>query len=171
MLHDGEAIRWIALDERGRAVGRIAAFYNRELVKASEYQPTGGCGFFESIDDQRVADLLFDAARDWLAARGLEAMDGPINFGDRDSWWGLLVKGFEFTPLYCNPYNFEYYVRLFENYGFQNYFNQHSFIWRANVSEASERIFDRAERLLSTPGYHVENIDCLLYTSDAADEL
>ena len=159
LLHDGEAIRWIALDERGRAVGRIAAFYNRELVKASEYQPTGGCGFFESIDDQRVADLLFDAARDWLAARGLEAMDGPINFGDRDSWWGLLVKGFEFTPLYCNPYNFEYYVRLFENYGFKNYFNQHSFIWRANVSEASERIFDRAERLLSTPGYHVENID------------
>ena len=57
LLHDGEAIRWIALDERGRAVGRIAAFYNRELVKASEYQPTGGCGFFESIDDQRVADL------------------------------------------------------------------------------------------------------------------
>lgn len=47
-------------------------------------------------------------------------MDGPINFGDRDSWWGLLVKGFEFTPLYCNPYNFEYYVRLFENYGFKH---------------------------------------------------
>ena len=158
LLHDGEAIRWIALDERGRAVGRIAAFYNRELVKASEYQPTGGCGFFESIDDQRVADLLFDAARDWLAARGLEAMDGPINFGDRDSWWGLLVKGFEFTPLYCNPYNFEYYVRLFENYGFQNYFNQHTylrelaeglfpelqkfrFLWRLKVTKKATRIF------------------------------
>ena len=66
LLRDGEAIRWIVVDERGRVVGRIAAFYNRELVAASEYQPTGGCGFFESIDDQRVADMLFDAARDWL---------------------------------------------------------------------------------------------------------
>ena len=147
LLHDGEAIRWIALDERGRAVGRIAAFYNRELVKASEYQPTGGCGFFESIDDQRVADLLFDAARDWLAARGLEAMDGPINFGDRDSWWGLLVKGFEFTPLYCNPYNFEYYVRLFENYGFQNYFNQHTYLRELAEGLFPENVYERVKRL------------------------
>ena len=157
LLHDGEAIRWIALDERGRAVGRIAAFYNRELVKASEYQPTGGCGFFESIDDQRVADLLFDAARDWLAARGLEAMDGPINFGQRRDWWGLLVEGYEFQPLYKNPYNPPYYKELFENYGFRNYFNQNSYIWRVNASEANKSIFARAGRLDAS--YHVENID------------
>ena len=106
-----------------------------------------------------VADMMFDASRMWLASRGMEAMDGPINFGQRRDWWGLLVEGYEFQPLYKNPYNPPYYKELFENYGFKNYFNQHSFIWRANVSEASERIFDRAERLLSTPGYHVENID------------
>ena len=105
LLRDGEAIRWIIRDEQNQTVGRIAAFYNRDLVKASEYMPTGGCGFFESINDQEVANLLFNAARDWLAARGMEAMDGPINFGDRDQWWGLLVKGFEFTPLYTNPYS------------------------------------------------------------------
>lgn len=103
--------------------------------------------------------MMFDASRMWLASRGMEAMDGPINFGQRRDWWGLLVEGYEFQPLYKNPYNPPYYKELFENYGFKNYFNQHSFIWRANVSEASERIFDRAERLLSTPGYHVENID------------
>ena len=159
LLHDGEAIRWIALDERGRAVGRIAAFYNRELVKASEYQPTGGCGFFESIDDQRVADLLFDAARDWLAARGLEAMDGPINFGDRDSWWGLLVKGFEFTPLYCNPYNFEYYVRLFENYGFKNYFNQHTYLRELAEGLFPENVYERVKRLKEEPRYRFEHMD------------
>ena len=115
MLRNGEAIRWIVRDEQNQTVGRIAAFYNRDLVKASEYMPTGGCGFFESINDQEVANLLFNAARDWLAARGMEAMDGPINFGDRDQWWGLLVKGFEFTPLYTNPYNFEYYIQLFDS--------------------------------------------------------
>ena len=159
LLHDGEAIRWIALDEQGRAVGRIAAFYNRELVKASEYQPTGGCGFFESIDDQRVADLLFDAARDWLAARGLEAMDGPINFGQRDAWWGLLVEGYEFQPLYENPYNPPYYKELFENYGFRNYFNQNTYIWKIYDDDVNAMVHDRAKRLFSTPGYGFRQID------------
>ena len=50
----------------------------------------------------------------------MEAMDGPINFGPRDSWWGLLVSGYEFQPLYENTYNPPYYKELFENYGFQN---------------------------------------------------
>ena len=158
LFADGEAIRWVVLNTGGEVVGRIAAFYNREKA-AIEEQPTGGCGFFESIDDQRVADMLFDAARMWLASRGMEAMDGPINFGQRRDWWGLLVEGYEFQPLYKNPYNPPYYKELFENYGFQNYFNQHSFIWRVNNSEANKQIFARAERLYTVPGYRVETID------------
>ncbi|WP_418982164.1 hypothetical protein [Alistipes sp.] len=158
LFADGEAVRWVVRDAANRVVGRIAAFYNREKA-AIEEQLTGGCGFFEAVDDQQVADMLFDASRMWLASRGMEAMDGPINFGQRRDWWGLLVEGYEFQPLYKNPYNPPYYKELFENYGFRNYFNQHSFVWRANVSEASARIFDRAERLYATPGYRVENID------------
>ncbi len=158
LFKEGEAARWIVRDPKGEIAGRIAAFYNRE--KASlEDQPTGGCGFFESIDEQQVADLLFDAARLWLAARGMEAMDGPINFGQRRDWWGCLVEGFEFQPLYRNPYNPPYYKELFENYGFQNYFNQYSYIWRVNGTEANKLIFTRAEHLYSNPGYHVEHID------------
>lgn len=158
LFADGEAIRWVARNEEGEVVGRIAAFYNREKA-ALEEQPTGGCGFFEAIESQELANGLFDAARLWLASRGMEAMDGPINFGQRDAWWGLLVEGYEFQPLYQNAYNPPYYKELFENYGFQNYFNQNSYVWRANVSEANERIFDRSDRLLSTPGYHVETIN------------
>ena len=158
LFADGEAIRWIACDDAGEVVGRIAAFYNREKA-ALEEQPTGGCGFFEAIDDQALADRLFDAARLWLSSRGMEAMDGPINFGQRRDWWGLLVEGYEFQPLYKNPYNPPYYKDLFENYGFRNYFNQNSYIWRVNASEANKQIFARAERLHATPGYHVENID------------
>ena len=62
LFADGEAIRWVARDARGELVGRIAAFYNREKASIEE-QPTGGCGFFESIDDQQVADMLFEAPR------------------------------------------------------------------------------------------------------------
>ena len=167
LFADGEAVRWVVRDRQGAVVGRIAAFYNREKA-ALEEQPTGGCGFFEAIDDQQVADMMFDAARMWLASRGMEAMDGPINFGQRRDWWGLLVEGYEFQPLYKNPYNPPYYKELFENYGFRNYFNQHSFIWRVNDSEANKQIFARAERLYTVPGYRVENID-MKNLEDAAE--
>lgn len=158
LFEDGEAVRWVVRDVSGEIVGRIAAFYNREKA-ALEEQPTGCCGFFECIDSQQVADMLFDAARMWLASRGMEAMDGPVNFGQRSDWWGLLVEGYEFQPLYKNPYNPSYYKELFENYGFRNYFNQHSFIWRKDTSEANRQILVRAERLYTTPGYHVEPLD------------
>lgn len=168
LFADGEAIRWIARAADGRAVGRIAAFYNRRKA-ALEEQPTGSCGFFESIDDQQVADLLFDAAREWLRARGMEAMDGPVNFGQRRDWWGLLVDGFQYTPLYKNPYNPPYYRALFERYGFQNYFNQYSYIWDVATSEANGRIFPRAERLMAEGGYRVETID-MKHPEQAAEQ-
>ena len=102
--------------------------------------------------------MLFDAARDWLAARGWEAMDGPVNFGSRDAWWGLLVNGFDYEPLYTNPYNPPYYQALFENYGFQNYFNQNTYLWRVLEDDLGEVALEKAKRVAATPGYRVEDI-------------
>ena len=99
LYQDGEAIRWVAYNAEGEVVGRIAAFYDNEHAYSYE-QPTGGCGFFEAINDQELANTLFEAARMWLVSRGMEAMDGPVNFGPRDSWWGLLVEGLMNTPGY-----------------------------------------------------------------------
>ncbi len=157
LFADGEAVRWVVRDERGEVVGRIAAFYNREQA-AIEEQPTGGCGFFEAIDDYEVARMLFDASRDWLAERGMEAMDGPINFGPRDSWWGVLVSGFEHQPLYENPYNPPYYQALFEQYGFQNYFNQHTYLRELRTGAFSDSVYERVKRLKENPGYRFEHI-------------
>ena len=157
LFEGGKAVRWIALDENGEAVGRIAAFYNREQAKVSDNM--GCCGFFESIDSQEVANMLFDAAREWLSIRGLEGMDGPVNFGSRDSWWGLLVEGFEYQPLYGNPYHLPYYKALFENYGFQNYFNQNSYIWRAEGGVLSEIALEKADRILANPDYSIEDMN------------
>lgn len=157
MFEDGEAIRWIARDAKGDVVGRIAAFYNKDQAAAEE-QPTGGCGFFEAINSQELANQLFDTARDWLKARGMEAMDGPINFGSRDEWWGCLVQGFEFQPLYANPYNPPYYKELFEGYGFQNYFNQFTYLRNIRAGEFNQTVYDRIKRLEETPGYRFEHI-------------
>uniref|UniRef100_S0DDX1 N-acetyltransferase domain-containing protein n=1 Tax=termite gut metagenome TaxID=433724 RepID=S0DDX1_9ZZZZ len=155
---DGEAVRWIARDESGKVCGRIAAFYNREDA-AIEEQPTGGLGFFEAVHDQALADLLFDTAREWLADKGMEAMDGPVNFGSRDAWWGLLVEGFEFQPLYTNPYNPPYYIELFENYGFRNYFNQYTYNRKMKTGALNQSVYERVKRLEESPGYRFEHID------------
>jgi len=118
----GEAIRWILVGGDGAVIGRVAAFINRR--KAFTYQqPTGGMGFFECVNDRQAAFTLFEKSREWLAARGMEAMDGPINFGENDVNWGLLVEGF-MHPGFGMNYNPPYYRELFESYGFQFYFEQ-----------------------------------------------
>jgi len=69
----GEAIRWILRDEKGSTIGRIAAFY--DTLRSSVYrQKTGGIGFFEVINSKEAAFALFDAARDWLASKGMQSM-------------------------------------------------------------------------------------------------
>ncbi|MBX2983152.1 MAG: hypothetical protein WBB32_00885 [Flavobacteriales bacterium] len=120
----GAIKRWVLYDDAGQAAGRIAAFIDPKTAWTDKQQPTGGCGFFECIEDQRAADLLFDTARDWLKAQGLEAMDGPVNLGERNMFWGLLIENFKDLPIYGTNYNPPYYVELFEAYGFQIYFKQ-----------------------------------------------
>lgn len=120
---NGTAIRWILSNDNDEVIGRVAAFINEK--KAYNYdQPTGGMGFFECINDQEAAFLLFNTAKAWLEERGMQAMDGPINFGENDNFWGLLVEGFENPPAYGMHYHQDYYQAFFENYGFDVYFEQ-----------------------------------------------
>src|SRR5439155_571400 len=137
----GEAERWIVGDGNGKLIGRIAAFTNKKYKNKGDDVPVGGMGFFECIDDQEAANLLFDTAKDWLQQRGMEAMDGPINFGERDRWWGLVTQGFQ-EPLYCMNYNPPYYSTLFEHYGFRNFFNQVCFGLNPK-KKLSEKLFER----------------------------
>ncbi|MCW3117578.1 MAG: hypothetical protein JWM28_1660 [Chitinophagaceae bacterium] len=119
----GKAIRWILKNDKDELIGRIAAFTNKKYRNKGDDVPVGGIGFFDCINDQQAADMLFDVAKHWLLQQGMEAMDGPINFGERDRWWGLVTKGF-YEPMYCMNYNPPYYVTLAENYGFRVFFNQ-----------------------------------------------
>ncbi len=96
LFEKGNARRWILKNDQHKLIGRVAAFYNRDL-SARNKQPTGGIGWFECINDQGAANMLFDVARDWLKGEGMEAMDGPINFGSNNSNWGLLIRGI-YTP-------------------------------------------------------------------------
>ncbi|HRH60166.1 MAG TPA: hypothetical protein PL045_06320 [Chitinophagaceae bacterium] len=153
----GEAKRWILKDDNGKLLGRIAAFTHSKYINKGTEFATGGIGFFECINDQPAANALFNAAKEWLHSKGMEAMDGPINFGDRDKWWGLLVEGFDRPPLYGMPFNPSYYEALFEGYGFQNYYNQY---WYAmNVDEPlPPRFAERHAKFKSKAGYRASHI-------------
>lgn len=121
----GRAAQWVLKDETGGLLGRIAAFIDDNTALLQD-QPTGGIGFFECIHDHPAATLLFNTARDWLADQGMQAMDGPVNFGETDSYWGLLVDGFT-HPSYEIAYNPTYYQDLFESFGFKTYYKQEGF--------------------------------------------
>ena len=140
----GEAIRWILLDNK-KVVGRIATFYDQKTSEKND-QPTGGVGFFECINDQLAANLLFEESMSWLKEKGMEAMDGPINFGSRETFWGCLKEGFH-EPVYNMPYNHAYYNELFENYGFQNYFNQFTYHIKLEVGLIDPKFSKKAEEL------------------------
>ena len=118
----GKCSRWILKDQQGKLIGRVAAFINDK--KAYQYeQATGGMGFFECIDDREAAFKLFETAETWLKENGMKAMDGPINFGENDSFWGLLVEGFT-PPSYGMNYHHPYYHEFFQAYGFETMYQQ-----------------------------------------------
>lgn len=147
----GVATRWILKDNHGQLIGRIAAFIDYKNSNQQD-QPTGGIGFFECINEQEAANLLFDTAKKWLEEQDIEAMDGPINWGETDSYWGLLVEGFT-HPSYEIAYNPPYYQALFENYGFQTYFKQEGFHLDV-TKDMPERFMKIAGWVAKKPEYH-----------------
>lgn len=158
----GEAIRWILKDENEATIGRIAAFIDRVRSVANK-QPTGGIGFFEVTQNREAAFTLFNTAREWLSEKGMEAMDGPINFGENDKNWGLLVDGF-IQQGFGMPYNKKYYREFFEDYGFKNYFDQYSY--HREVRDTDNQIVQFPERIMKIagwiskrPGYSFKHFD------------
>lgn len=161
----GECIRWILQNDSGETIGRVAAFIDHKLLNKGNDQPTGGMGFFECIHDQKAAFMLFDLCKEWLQARGVEAMDGPINFGPRDRWWGLLIEGYNLEPNYQCNYNFQYYKDFFEAYGFQVYFYQLTY-GRKMMEPLSDKLWHKFEVVAEDPDYTFD-----YYRSNNLDKL
>lgn len=150
----GEAKRWLLLSKRGRLIGRVAAFYSEKNVDKAG-RKIGGMGFFECINNKDAAFLLFDTCKNWLKSKDIRVMDGPINFGEKDRFWGLMVQGFK-NPSYLENYNPPYYQQFFEAYGFEKLFEQ-------STSEITledfnfERFNKLASRVLNNPVYSFEH--------------
>jgi GNAT superfamily N-acetyltransferase len=138
---------FLAVDD-GRVVGRICAAENKPF---NQYHNTRKAHFyaFDSINDQKVADLLFQAVFDWARARGLDTVIGPKGLSPFDGY-GIEIEGFEYRQMMTMMnYNYAYYRALVENLGFEKevdfvscYLPAESF----RVPERVERIAQRAAR-------------------------
>lgn len=147
----GVARRWILVNAFGEVVGRIAAFMN--FKKMYEENTKVGCiGFFECVNDREAAFLLFNTAIQWLVERyQVSAIDGPVNFGENDKYWGLLINGFT-APSYGMNYNPPYYQNLFEAYGFKIQYRQ--ITTRIDLGKPfPERMYKIAQRVIDNKQY------------------
>ncbi len=164
----GEVKRWILKNDAGELIGRIAAFTNTKYINKGTDYLTAGIGFFDCINDQQAAKTLFDTGKLWLQNKGMDAMDGPINFGDRDKGWGLLVEGFNREPMYGMAFNPSYYQALFEGYGFKNYYDQ--YYYSMNVDDPFQpKIAERHAKFAAKKDYSARHMDMKHLEKYAAD--
>jgi len=113
----GNAERWLLLDKR-ECVGRIGAFYENKNEKMN-----GAWGFFEVLENVKYANMLIQTAESWLLEQGCNKIQAPVNFGDRDSFWGLFVDGVK-NPSYLENYNLPYYQQFIEGQGYEREIEQ-----------------------------------------------
>lgn len=162
----GKCTRWILKDEQENCIGRVAAFINNEKISKQEI-PAGGIGFFECINNKDAAFTLFDTAKAWLKENGMLAMEGPINFGENDKYWGLLIEGF-IPPAMGMNYNPPYYQQFFEQYGFEKKYDQLTNYLDITVP-FTERFTKIADWVMKKPGYSFKHFESKQFQKLAAD--
>lgn len=149
-----------------KIVGRIAAIWNNvynQYYNVSE----GQFGFFDCINDQEVADKLFDTAVEWVKSKGGNKIFGPVNPSTNETC-GMLIEGFDLPPMAMMPYNRPYYNELADNYGFTKQVDLRAYLVRSeNANLRSVMLLDKLEERLKRSGIILRQIDLKNFTQEA----
>jgi GNAT superfamily N-acetyltransferase len=137
-------------------VGRISAHENNQHIQVHK-DGAGFFGFFECIDDQAVANALFDVASTWLWERGLKTMRGPVSFSVNHEA-GLLLDAFDEPPLIRMTYNPPHYAGLIEGYGLQKIQDLYAYVMFES-EEIPERLRGISDLVLEDPKLVVRTVD------------
>ncbi|HAB51135.1 MAG TPA: hypothetical protein DCE80_02995 [Ignavibacteriales bacterium] len=145
-------------------VGRIAAIKN-DLHNLHHNDKVGFFGFFECMNDQQTANLLFDSAKQWLEEKGMNAMRGPANPSSNDEY-GMLIEGFNDSPRILMTYNPKYYINLCENYGFVKAKDLNAFKLETDKVLSSEKLKRVADIAQQRSGLKIYQIDMKKFYSE-----
>ena len=157
-FYDRNQIQTFLAYRGGEVVGRIAAILNQGHINRYDDR-RGFFGFFESIDDQDVANALFNAARDWFADQGIFKLRGPVNPSLNGSV-ALLIDGFDSPPTFMMTYNPRYYERLIENYGFVKAQDLYAFWGHISMlPKVAEKLRPLAEQIVERYNVKVRPLD------------
>lgn len=134
----------IAYNAEGRCVGRVMGIVDENHNKYHA-EKTAFFGFFEVIDDQKLANLLMDKVVQWAKSKGMETLRGPMNPSTNHEC-GLLVEGFNDPPSVMMTYNPPYYIKLLETFGMAKAKDLFAYTISSNA-KFSDRLIAQAERL------------------------
>ena len=148
----------------GEPVGRIAAIKNDTHNNVHD-ENIGFFGFFESINDQDVANALLDKAKEWIKSKGLDAMRGPANPSSNDEF-GMLLEGFDDPPRIMMTYNPKYYLDLMDNYGLKKIKDLYAYRIDNKKLLQSEKLIRVAEIVKKRSNVEIKQIDLKKFKSE-----
>lgn len=160
-----EARFWLATDDSGRDIGRIAAVIDREAQRFRK-DLTGNFGMFECVNDPQVAAALLGRAKEWLASQGCDEILGPMNLAQHHTF-GVLIDNFDRRPSFNMPYNPPYYPSLIEQAGFSKAKDVYQWGLAAS-SKVPERVQRIAERIKKRDNIQIRNFDFDNWDRDVA---
>ncbi|AYL94626.1 GNAT family N-acetyltransferase [Mucilaginibacter celer] len=151
-----------------KIVGRIAAILNNGHNDYSHVND-GFWGFFDCINDTSVSTILFETVTKWLKEKGVTGkLLGPTNFSTNEPC-GLLIEGFDSSPFLMNTYNFEYYAKLVENFGFTKDVDLISWHWDGqHYDDKSVRLLNSLEERLKRSDIVIRKINLKKFKEEAA---
>jgi GNAT superfamily N-acetyltransferase len=140
------------------AVGRIATIVNRTSNEFHQ-DGTGHFGLFESIDDAGVATALLRTAEEWLAARGMTRVEGPMNLSTNEEICspGVLVEGFHRPPVIMMAHSPPYYPALIEQAGYEK--TKDLIAYWLEGREPPPRLRRAYDRILAAGGITLRSLD------------
>ena len=164
-LKHSEIALFLAI-KRGVVVGRIAAIYNKTHL--STYNDNAGFfGFFDTINNISVAKMLFEACGQWLADKGVKKIIGPTNLTTNDSC-GLLIEGFQFSPMVLMPYNKDYYNHLCTQLGFTKLIDLNSYSTNETVLDKYNHVYLRGLEKMKLNRITIRNLFSKTFQQDMA---
>ena len=148
---------YLVEDGRGKVLGRIGLQHNTRHNQQLGLN-NGILSFFEVVEDQEAANLLFETAEEWGREKGFDQLEGPKGLLNTESG-GVLIEGFEHDPAMNVPYNFPYYQKYFEDAGFTKKRDSLSGYLDATQVEVPERVRRIAERVMEKRGYRIKRFE------------